>query len=170
MVVTVILTTLTCIRQQNPWFGTLFSLRSGYRSFIVASVATRLVLFDRDLWDKNQCYDNCLSRKKKNNSRRQREARVNTRMTKSSLDLISYEWLRGKQNQCKSDIYEKNENCLISLTGRAPVSQGLIHIKFEYPKVRPLINPCNNYDKSVLLTLSVGFCFCFATTYRLWKT
>ena len=49
MVVTVILTTLTCIRQQNPCIGILFSLRSGYRSFIVASVATRLVLFDRDL-------------------------------------------------------------------------------------------------------------------------
>lgn len=117
MVVTVILTTLTCIRQQNPWFGTLFSLRSGYRSFIVASVATRLVLFDRDLWDKNQCYDNCLSRKKKNNSRRQREARVNTRMTKSSLDLISYEWLRGKQNQCKSRYLRKKWKLLDFING-----------------------------------------------------
>ena len=100
MVVTVKLTTFSRIRQQNPCvvvtaFLWLLQLQLDWY-FSIETYET-----------KNQCYDNCLSRKKKNNSRRQREARVNTRMTKSSLDLTSYEWLRGKQNQCKSRYLRK---------------------------------------------------------------
>ena len=110
MVVTVKLTTLSRIRQKNP-------------CVVVIALLWLLQLqldwyFSIETYEtKNQCCDNCLSRKKKNNSRRQREARVNTRMTKLSLYLISYEWLRGKQNQCKSRYLRKKWKLLDFING-----------------------------------------------------